>query len=155
MLFENMEVCCSFQTTVGGICGSEVRDRKKEVHVIQLSSCSKDISNHLASYLFTGPENEIDLILCRAAVFKMPASLDRMTICPRHRGKLGLGWTRASTRCRIPPALSNHGEGRSKIWPKGDRGVGKEDSEMVLRLTGVFIQTGSGKVSITLFCQIK
>ena len=28
-------------------------------------------------------------------------------------------------------------------WPKGDRGLGKHESEVVLRKTGVFIQPGS------------
>ena len=69
-----------------------------------------------------------------------------MTICANHRGKLGLGWTRCSTRCRIPAALSNHGEGSRKAWPKGDRGISKRDSETVLHMTGVFIQAGSGKM---------
>ena len=143
-----MEVCCSFKAITGGVCGFDGRDRKKEVQVVPLSSCSKDIANHLESYSFTGPENEIDLILCRAAVFKIPDSFERMTICPRHRGKLGVGWTRGATRCRIPTALSNHGKGHCKTWPQGDRGIGKQDSEMVLRKTGVFIQAGSGKVVI-------
>ena len=139
-----MEVCCSFKSLVGGICGSDSRDRKHEVQVVPLTSCTKDIANHLASFSFSGPQNEIDLILCRAAIFKMPNSFDNMTICPQHRAKLGLGWTRGSTRCRIPAALSNHGKGSRKIWPKGDRGLGKQDSETVLQKTSVFIQAGSG-----------
>ena len=105
-----MEVCCSFKSLVGGICGSDSRDRKHEVQVVPLTSCTKDIANHLASFSFSGPQNEIDLILCRAAIFKMPNSFDNMTICPQHRAKLGLGWTSGSTRCRIPAALSNHGK---------------------------------------------
>ena len=79
-----MEVCCSLKTITGGICGSDSRDRKKDIQVVPLSARSKDIENHLSSYSFTGPVNEVELILCRAAIFKMP----------RHRGKLGIGWTR-------------------------------------------------------------
>ena len=93
----------------------------------------------------------MDLILCRAAIIQNPESLDTMTICANHRGKLGLGWTRCSTMCRIPVALSNHGEGSRKAWPKGDRGIGKRDSEIVLDVTGVFIQAGSGKIMYTIF----
>ena len=115
-----MEVCCSSKTITGGICGSDSRDRKKDIQVVPLSTCSKDIENHLSSYSFTGPVNEVELILCRAAIFKMPANLESMTVCPRHRGKLGIGWTREATRCRILLDLSNHEKGRNKTWPKGE-----------------------------------
>jgi hypothetical protein len=142
-----MEVCCSFKSIVGGLCGSDSRDRKHEVQVVPLLSCSKDISNHLSLFSFSGPENEVDLILCRASVFTRPDAINSMTICPLHRGKLGLGWTRGgTTRCRIPPDLSNHGQTSKKSWPKGERGVGKQESEMLLRRTGMFIQAGSGKI---------
>jgi hypothetical protein len=74
-----------------------------------------------------------------------------MTICLQHRDKRGLGWTRGSTRCRIPAALSNHGKGSRKIWPKGDRGHGKQDSETVLQKIGVFIQAVSGNCLYYIF----
>jgi len=32
-----------------------------------------------------------------------------------------------------------------KSWPKGDRGLKKHESEILLRNTGMFIQAGSGK----------
>ena len=135
-----MEVCGSFKTITGGICGSDSRDRKKDIQVVPLSACSKDIENHLSSYSFTGPVNEVELILCRAAIFKMPGNLESMTVCPR---------------CRIPLHLSNHGKGRNKTWPKGDRGLGKHESEVVFRKTGVFVQPGSGKILKTQFSQIE
>ena len=84
----------------------------------------------------------------------MPGNLGSMTVCPRHRGKLGIGWTRGATRCRIPLDLSNHGKGRNKAWPKGDRGLGKHESEVVLRKTGVFVHSGTGKILKTQFSQI-
>ena len=85
----------------------------------------------------------------------MPANLDNMTVCPRHHRKLGTGWTRGATRCRLPLALSNHGKGRNKTWPKGDRGLGKHESEVVLRKTGVFVQPGSGKILKSRISQLK
>ena len=33
----------------------------------------------------------MDPILCRVAIFKISANLERVTVCPRHRGKLGMG----------------------------------------------------------------
>ena len=62
------------------------RNRKKDIQVVPLSACSKDtcIENYLLSYSFTGPVNEVDLILCRAAILKIPANLESMTVCLCH-----------------------------------------------------------------------
>ncbi|CAB4044287.1 Hypothetical predicted protein, partial [Paramuricea clavata] len=134
-------------TMIGGICGSDSRDKKEEVTVIPLVSCSRDIAKHLGSLTslaFSGPRNEVDLILFRTAIFKIPQDINDMTICPFHRGKLGLGWTRgASIRCRVLPVLSQHGNKNKKSWPKGERGLGIYDFLHMLRKTGVFIQCGS------------
>jgi hypothetical protein len=73
---QNMEVCCSFKSIVGGACGPDSRDREQDVQVIPLMSCVKDISKHLTSYLFSGPENELDLILCLANIFTKPDNVD-------------------------------------------------------------------------------
>ena len=104
-----MEVCCSLKSIVEGMCGFDIRDREKETQIIPLLACSKAISSHTASLGFSGPMDEVDLILSRAAVFTQPANIDSMTICSLHRQNLGLGWRRGSTaRCRVPEALSNH-----------------------------------------------
>ena len=69
---------------------------------------------------FSGPKDEVDLILSRAALFTQPANIHSMTICPLHREKLGLGWRRGSyARCRVPEVLSNHDK-KGKKWPKCD-----------------------------------
>lgn len=147
-----MEVCCSFKSIVGGMCGFDTRDRKKETQIIPLLACLKAISNHTASLGFSGPMDEVDLILSRAAVFTQPANINSMTICPLHREKLGLSWRRGSTaRCRVPEALSNH-DRRRKKWPKFDRGIGKIDSQIILKKTGVFLQIGSGKFAFCKLC---
>ena len=75
---------------------------------------------------FNGSEDEADLILCRSGIFTKSEKGNAMTICPLHRAKLGLGRARgASTRCRIPPSLYNHGKKKGN-WPKGERGIGKK-----------------------------
>jgi hypothetical protein len=142
-----MEVSCSFKSIVGGLCGADTRNREQDqVLVVPLLSCVKGITIHTASYSFSGPESKVDLILCRATIFTRPDDITSMSICPLHRAKLGVGWTRgASTRCRIPPVLSNHGKTK-KSWPKGDRGLGKLQSELLLRDNGVFLQAGSGNL---------
>ena len=115
-----MEVCCSFKTIVKKICGSDSRDEKQDVTVIPWVSCTRDITKHLRSFTFSGPENEIDFILSCAVIFKIPVDVNDMTICPFHRGKLGLGWARrASTRSRVPQVLSQHGSKNKKGLPKG------------------------------------
>ena len=141
-----MEVSCSFKSIVGGLCGADTRNREQDqVLVVPLLLCI-DITTHTASYSFSGPESKVDLILCRATIFTRPDDITSMSICPLHRAKLGVGWTRgASTRCRIPPVLSNHGKTK-KSWPKGDRGLGKLQSELLLRDNGVFLQAGSGNL---------
>ena len=60
------EICCSFKSIVEGQCSFDRKDREGDTRVIPLLSCQKDISGHLSMYKFSGPENEVDLILCRA-----------------------------------------------------------------------------------------
>ena len=140
-----MEGCCSFKALVGGVCGYNAKDRKRDTEIVPLMSCDKDINRHKSLYKFTGPENEVELILCRAAMFTKSKSLSSMTICPNNRSKLGLGWSRgSSTRCRVPEEMSNHGKEKG-VWPKGERGLGKKVSELILQKTGSFVQVRSGK----------
>ena len=93
---QKMEGCCSFKVVVGGVCGFNPKDRKRNSEIVPLLSCMKDIDSHKSTYKFTGPEDEVELILCRAGKFSKSESLRTMTICPNHRTKLGLGWSRGS-----------------------------------------------------------
>ena len=139
-----MEGCCSFKSLIGGVCCYNTRDRKRETEIVPLLSCSKNIASHRSAFKLTGPEDEIDPILCVASMFTKNTRSSTMTICPNHRAKLGLGWTRgSSTRCRVPEIISNHNKGKG-VWPKGERGLGKRGSEVILRKTGSFVQVGSG-----------
>lgn len=45
----------------------------------------------------------------------------------------------------MPKEVSGHGEGRVTSIPKGDRGIGKRVSQIILKVSGKFIQPGSGK----------
>ena len=106
-----MESCCSFKALVGGVCGYDPKDRKRDSEIVPLLSCDKDIIGHKPLYKFTGPEDEVELILCRAAKFTKSKSLSSMTICRNHRSKLGIGWSRgSSTRCRVPEENPYHGK---------------------------------------------
>ena len=150
---QKMEGCCSFKVIVGGVCGFNPKDRKRNSEIVPLLSCMKDIDSHKSTYKFTGPEDEVELVLCRAGKFSKSESLRTMTICPNHRTKLGLGWSRGSSaRCRVPAEIFGHGKGKG-LWPKGERGLGKNESEAVLRKTGLLVQVGSGKTWFS-FCEL-
>ena len=63
-----MEICCSFKSFASGTGGFRYReDRSCTPQVVPLHSCKKDISSHLRSCKFSDPENEVDLVLSRAA----------------------------------------------------------------------------------------
>ena len=131
-----MESCCSFKALVGGVCGYDSKDRKRDSKIVPLLSCDKDINCHKSLYKFTGPEDDVELILSRAAKFTKSKSLSSMTICPNHRSKLGIGWSRgSSTRCRVPEDISYYGKEKG-VWPKGERGLGNKESEVILQKTG-------------------
>ena len=122
---------------------------KTEVVYLKLFPCviiEKDISSHLRSCKFSDPENEVDLVLSRAGIFETPKDIDDFTNCPTHRSNLGVGWNRGSnSRCRVPKEMSGHGKGRVKSIPKADRGIGKRVSQIVLKMSGKFVQSGFGK----------
>ena len=144
-IVRKMESCCSFKAFVGEVCGYDPKDRKRDSEIVPLLSCDKDISRHKSLYKFTGPEDEVELILCRSAKFTKSKSLSSMTICRNHRSKLGIGWSRgSSTRCRVPEEISYHGKEKG-VWPKGETGLGKKEPEVILQKTGWFVQVGSGK----------
>lgn len=44
----------------------------------------------------------------------------------------------------VPEEISGHGKGKG-LWPKGERGFGDNESEAILRKTGLFVQVGTGK----------
>ena len=71
------------------------------MQVILILSCKKDISGHLRGFKFSGPQNEVELILSCAGMFKTPQKIEEITICPNHRSQLCVGWSRGSNmRCR-------------------------------------------------------
>ena len=86
------------------------------------------------------------IFLSRAGIFETPKDIDDFTNCPTHRSNLGVGWNRGSnSRCRVPKEMSGHGKGRVKSIPKADRGIGKRVSQIVLKMSGKFVQSGFGK----------
>ncbi|CAB3981551.1 SURP and G-patch domain-containing 1 [Paramuricea clavata] len=139
-----MEISCSLKEIIGGTCGYDRKDRTQSTVVIPLQACNKEIVAHKSTFEFSGIESEVELILSQAGIFISPENIHCWTICPLHRSKLGLGWSRGNNaRCRVPAALSSHRQANRK-WPKCDRGINKDDSRLILKMTGIFLQVGSG-----------
>ena len=129
---------------VGGQCSFDRRDRSQSIEIVPLLSCSKDITRHKSLWQFQVVKNEVDLIRARAAMFTVPQNVNTMTMCPSHRSSLGLGWTRATERCRTHPEISEHRNVRGK-WPKADRGIKKNFSHFIMKRTGHLVHVGSGR----------
>ena len=50
----------------------------------------------------------------------------------------------------MPKEMSGHDKGRVKSIPKADRGISKRVSQIVLKMSGKFIQSGFGKGRVAL-----
>ena len=134
---------CSFHAILSSQCGVDSMDKEARKSILLLE-CARDISSHKAKHSFSGAETEVELILARAAIFTLPQNIESWTICPGHRASLGVRWRRSSTKCSVPLSLSRHNEAVGKR-PKAERGLSKDASQLVLRETGIFIATGTGK----------
>ena len=120
-----MDVKCSFSSLVGGSCSYDPRDRSRSTEVIPFLNCKRDIAGHKSSLSITDVETEIELIWGRVSTsFSSELDLSELTICPRHRSSLGIGWRRGSNLCRVPPPISKHG-GQAQKNAKAERGLGK------------------------------
>ena len=140
-----MEVSCSFKSIVGSFCSYDRRDRKKSTELVPLVTCQKDISSHQSAWSFSGVESERELILMRARIFSANArDTGDLSIFYFHRSELGIGWRRSSSACQVPPEIARH----TTKTNKGDRGVGKDVSELIFQKTGVLVPVGSGKILV-------
>ena len=131
-----MDVSCSFKNYkfVAGSCTNDRRDRTKKTNIVSLLSCDKDISGHTSFLSITDVNSEMELLLARVAIFSPPNDIQALTICPFHSSSLGIGSTGNITSRRA----------RKKV-AKAERGLSKAGSQMILKLSGVFVPVGSGK----------
>ena len=138
-----MEINCSFHRLVGGQCGQDPRSTKVQ-DLVPLITCNKDISRHKSFIgLMTGScvDTDVELILARSSIFSYPSNVSDMVICPAHRSSVGIGWRGGLARCRIPAQLSKH----VRKFRSTDRGISKDISRLILRITGIFLPVTSGK----------
>ena len=139
-----MEVQCSFCSLVGGPCSYDPRDRSRSTEVIPFLNCKRNIAGHKSSLSIADVETEIELILTRTVIsFTTELNLSELTICPRHRSSLGIGWRRGSNKCQIPPPISSHDSQPQKV-AKAERGLGKDSCHLIWKKLGLFIPVGSG-----------
>ena len=145
-----MELNCSFQKLVGGLCASDKRYEKAVV--VPVSSCYRDISGHTRSVEISDVSTEVDLILARASVFSLPRDIATWTICPAHHSSLGIGWRRGANRCHVLPGLSKHAiKGKSR---KADRGIGKVESKAILQHTGSLFRSALVSILLLVFATV-
>ena len=72
-----MEAHCSFKTLANGPSG---HGKKSSSEIILLVSCTKSIDTHFSAHKFSGPVDELDLILCRVGKFSQSVKCSTMTI---------------------------------------------------------------------------
>ena len=85
------------------------------------------------------------ILFCRVPASSRHQKIS-MTNCPTHKSNLGVGWNRGSnSRFRVRKEMSGHGKGRVKWIPKADRGIGKRVSQILHKMSGKFVQSGSGR----------
>lgn len=82
-------------------CGGDPDDPGGLAVCVPLSQCTRDVTDHLQAHHISsqGLQSEEKLILARVGIFGDHASEYRMmTVCPSHRGRLGLHWKHNCTR---------------------------------------------------------
>ena len=141
-VFSNEKMACTFAILVGGECGPDARSRNRSCEIVPLVSCNKSILSHKKLLKFSGCKTEVELILARSACFQTPANIQKMTICPLHRARLGIGWRRSVRLCSVPKKLSGHSEDSKR---NADRGLSLSQSQLIMEATGEFFPVGSGK----------
>ena len=125
-------------------CG-EFRGQKS---LTSLLECTSDISCHLRRcHLSRENISEYQLILNRAGQFHLSeGNIAEMSVCPRHRGKLGAYWKCPTTACQYP----DH-KGKQEAV-KGDRVFNVQMARDIFQVFGVTIPIGSRK---QFFCDIE
>ena len=58
----------------------------------------------------------------------------------------------SNSKCRVPKEMSGHGKGRVNSIPKPDRGIGKRVSQIVLKMSGHFLNAVISKRFFEMSC---
>ena len=109
-----MEACCSLKSLVGSSCGFDAKDRKHQTQTVRIPflSCTKNNSKYWSTLSFSGVQNEINLVLSRAALFDQAVErIKSITICPCHHATLRISWTYKRWRNKVQSSTSHF-----RIW---------------------------------------
>ncbi|XP_006823830.1 ARL14 effector protein-like [Saccoglossus kowalevskii] len=138
---------CSFSALCGTACGPDpliniTQGNNDKFEIVPLKTCNRDVYSHLRKLHSGGVTSEVELILARIGLFgRNHSELERMSICPLHRAKLGVGWRPRSTYCCVPLELSGHKS--STMKGENDRSITRNQSMKILEETDMIIPLGS------------
>ncbi|XP_063436284.1 uncharacterized protein LOC134717721 [Mytilus trossulus] len=130
---------CSFVKSTVQQCGLIEYKKTWPSRILPLTCCKDSVDSHLYKYSISrrSIDSESSLLKIRAGLFEEDD--DTLTICPKHRFALGVGW-RPSTLCSIGWKCTN-----SKSNLKGT--ITKEQSIFLKKYHHVLLGIGSGVCS--------
>ncbi|VDI55030.1 Hypothetical predicted protein [Mytilus galloprovincialis] len=130
---------CSFVNSTVQQCGLIEYKKTWPSRILPLTCCKDSVDSHLYKYSISrrSIDSESSLLKIRAGLFEEDD--DTLTICPKHRFALGVGW-RPSTLCSIGWKCTN-----SKSNLKGT--ITKEQSIFLKKYHHVLLGIGSGVCS--------
>lgn len=125
---------CSFASLCKSNCDSSSRYPGYNKY-FPLLSCDKEVKSHLRNVKVSqaSVSSEKDLILARAGLFDEAG--DDLTICPKHRSKMGLFW-RPSRKCQHPLHCNRNN--------KPERGANLQISKEIMLKWKVLVPIGAG-----------
>ena len=145
MLIWNMANTCSFHRLVGGQYGNDPwpRGMKKNDNFVPLLLCKKEILELKRSLGLTAAsevDTEVNLILARSFIFTCPQIFLTWTYAPHS----AIYWELVGAEVqRVVVFLSKYRNSRA-----ADRGIGEELPRSILKLIGIFLPIGSGKLTL-------
>ncbi|CAC5391325.1 unnamed protein product [Mytilus coruscus] len=130
---------CSFVTSTVQQCGLIEYKKTWPSQILPLTCCKDSVDSHLHKYSISrrSIDSESSSLKIRAGLFEEDD--DTLTICPKHRFALGVGW-RPSTLCSIGWKCT-----KSKSNLKGT--ITKEQSIFLKKYYHVLLGIGSGVCS--------
>ena len=133
---------CSFKNLESFECGTVADGVHLPKEVVPLNSCVRDVSRHLANIQVRAIETENQLILTRVGLFSLNDNiLATYSICPKHRLRLGSGWSQWDKGRKKCKYLAHQGKS------KADRTINKSVSKQIWEEFHKIVPVGFGKSS--------
>ena len=140
---EKLQLKCGFSTIHPGFQCSLMKQYPNDHSVVFLKQCRKEIGPRIRRLNLPSCQQDITtewhLIAYRAGIFDLVSEALDTTICPAHRYKLGLCWTR-SRKCQHPLHKPS-----SKRRQRKESAINAVMSKEVSHKWNVLVPVGSGK----------